>query len=80
MTAVLPQKMYFSTNRYNAAGIVANGPKKSATLVNVPFCISNRSSSGVSARMLKKAWKRLRCMNGKVFSRYTVHSVGQHMF
>lgn len=80
MTAVLPQKMYFSINRYKTAGIVANGPRKSARLVNVPFCISNLSSSGVSARMLRKAWNKLRCMNGKVFSRYTVHCIGQHSF
>ena len=46
-------------------------PKKSARDVRVPNSASKRSMSGVRARMLNSAWKKLRWIKGNVFNRYT---------
>jgi hypothetical protein len=48
-------------------------PANIARVVKLPCSASNRSSKGVNAKVLNSAWKNPRCMNGKVFNRYTEH-------
>lgn len=53
-------------------GVLDERPANIAPLNSVPCSASNLSSSGTSASVLKRAWRKFRCMRGYVFNLYTM--------